>query len=149
MIPILAVMQNQYFHEPAKVKLIIERKPEWRRRLIARFLFAGCHSGRVIKAAFGERINDIIWEEASPEIGGHAASKFPADMVHLRKVVDEVKPRITLAFGVIASNAMAQLVDGFDLVTLPHPAARSADVFDRILHGAQMLERMIKHREAA
>lgn len=43
---ILAVLQNQWFHDPEKVKAIIERTPKARRKIITYSLFAGCRTGR-------------------------------------------------------------------------------------------------------
>lgn len=143
---ILAVMQNQWFHDPEAVKRIVARWPQRRRDLIGRFLFAGCKSGRVLKSVFGERINDIVWEEASPEIGGESASCFPADLAHLRATLADVKPDIVLGFGKIACDALAGLVDGHDLVVGPHPTARGADTLPRLRIMADCLANMVKHR---
>lgn len=138
---ILAVMQNQWFRDPEAVRRIMGKRPQWRRQLIARFLFAGCRSGRVLKSVFGERINEIVWEEASPEIGGHASSAFPADPVHLRAVLDDVKPDVVLAFGKIASNALLDLVPAEKLVVGPHPTARGPDVMPLLRAMQNQLDR--------
>jgi hypothetical protein len=119
---LLAVLQNQWFHDPEKVRAILARTPQARRRLIHYSLFAGCRTGRVLKDVFGEeRCRTIVWEEASPEIGGKASSCFPADQAHLRAVLDDVKPDLVLAFGRIAGNALAELVPGAKLILGPHP----------------------------
>jgi hypothetical protein len=145
-VKILAVMQNQWFHDPEEVRRIVARWPQRRRDLIGRFLFAGCKSGRVLKAVFQDRINDIIWEEASPEIGGESSSCFPADLEHLRATLAEVRPDIVLGFGKIACDALAVLVDGHDLVVGPHPTARGADTLPRLRIMAECLDNMVKHR---
>jgi hypothetical protein len=146
---VLAVMQNQWFRDPEAVRRIVERRPQWRRQLIARFLFAGCKSGRVLKAAFGERINEIVWEEASREIGGESSACFPADIAHLRATLDEVKPDIVLGFGKVACDALAGLVDGHDLVVGPHPVARGQDTLPRLRNMADCLENMIRNRTSS
>lgn len=129
---VLAVLQNQWFREPDKVRAILQRTPQARRRIITYSLFAGCRTGQVLKAVFGDRCRDIVWEEASPEIGGKASSCFPADHAHLRAVMEDVKPDVVLAFGRIASSALVQLVPTGKLIVGPHPTARGDDVLARL-----------------
>lgn len=144
---VLAVLQNQWFRDPEKVKAIIARTPAARRKIITYSLFAGCRTGRVLRDVFGvERCRSIVWEEASPEIGGHASSVFPADTAHLRAVLDCVRPSIVLAFGKIACDALSRMVDGHDLVVGPHPVARGADTLPRLRIMASCLENMLKAR---
>lgn len=146
---VLAVLQNQWFHDPAQVKAIIERTPAARRKIITRSLFAGCRTGRVLRNVFGvQRCSEIVWEEASREIGGEASSVFPADLAHLRVVLEEEKPAIVLGFGRIACDALAGLVNGFDLVVGPHPVARGLDTLPRLRIMAECLENMLKNRAA-
>lgn len=139
---ILAVMQNQWFRDPEAVKRIVARWPQRRRDLIGRFLFAGCKSGRVLKAVFQNRINSIVWEEASPEIGGESSSCFPADLDHLRAVLCDVQPDVVLAFGRIASDAMTALVPAEKLITGPHPTARGGFVMQQLTRMRDKLEAM-------
>ena len=147
MTTVLAVLQNQWFHDPDRVKAILKRTPQARRKIIAYSLFAGCRTGRVLRETFGkERCRQIVWEEASREIGGHASSTFPADLTHLRAVLDEVRPSIVLGFGKIACDALACLVDGYDLVVGPHPTARGVDTLPRLRIMAECLENMIRNR---
>ena len=144
---ILAVLQNQWFHDPEKIKAIIERTPKARRKIITYSLFAGCRTGRVLKQVFGDDCSRrFVWEEASREIGGHASSAFPADLEHLRAALAEVKPDIVLGFGKIACDALAGLVDGHDLVIGPHPTARGADTLPRLRIMADCVANMVKHR---
>lgn len=133
-------MQNQWFNRPDTIKAALAsygddkvRAEKYRRRLIEFALFRGCKSGRVLRKVFGDLCDDIIWEEASREIGGHAASIFPADLPHMRAVIDGVEPRVVLAFGKIAGDAMkvihAELdIAPMDVIYAPHPAARHTTV---------------------
>lgn len=146
---VLAVLQNQWFRDPEKVKAIIARNPRARRKLNAYYLFFGCRTGQVLKQIFGaERCRAIVWENASPEIGGKSSACFPADLAHLRAVLTEEKPDIVLGFGKIACDALAGLVDGYNLVVGPHPTARGADTLPRLRIMADCLENMIRHRTA-
>ena len=138
---ILAIMQNQWFRDPEAVKRIMAKRPTWRRQLIARFLFAGCKSGRALKQAFGSSIEDIVWEEASPEIGGESSSSFPADPKHLQEVLDDVQPDVVLAFGRIAERGLDGLVPVEKLIVGPHPAARHPKVPMLLRSMALQLER--------
>lgn len=93
----------------------------------------GCRTGQVLKSVFGETLcRRIIWEEASPEIGNHPTSAFPADVVHLNIVLEEINPDLVLAFGRIATDALEALVPKTILITGPHPTARGADTFSRL-----------------
>lgn len=123
---VLAFLQNQWFHDPDHVREILKRTPQARRRIIHYALFSGCRTGRVLKAGLGEEwCRKIVWEEASPEIGGEASSVFPADPAHILKAIEEVKPTVILALGKIASDAMFSLTpNGMTLITGPHPTAR-------------------------
>lgn len=139
---VLAIMQNQWFLDPEAIKRIFERRPTMRRQLIARFLFAGCRSGRVLQSVFGDRINKIVWEEASPQIGGESSACFPADPEHLRAVLGDVKPDVVLAFGRIASEGLRTLVSPAKLIVGPHPTSRGGDVIERLTEMRQRLERL-------
>jgi len=146
---VLAIMQNQWVKNPEVLRATLQRKPEWRRNMIARLLFAGCRSGKVLKQVFGERIGEIVWEEASPKIGGESSSKFPADIPHIRTAIIELAPDVVLAFGKVASEAMMKICADqehtyppFNLIIGPHPAARSwnANVVERITRMRNELE---------
>ncbi len=138
---VLAVMQNQWFKDPDRVRAMIARDTtgHLRARLIHYALFAGCHSGKILLRVFGDRVHEWTWDEASTAIGGHAAAVFPADHEHLRGLIASVKPDIVLAFGSIAGNALAGILAGDakpKLILAPHPAARGKDVMS-LLQGAR------------
>lgn len=134
MAKVLAFLQNQWFRDPGRVKAIYERHPEMRNDLIRRYLFMGCLTGRRLEAAFGEdRCAEIVWEESSPEVGGHASSRFPPDAKHIANAIIQHKPDVVFAFGKIAADgvlsAMREIETyptplSFRFMTGPHPAAR-------------------------
>lgn len=136
---VLAVMQNQWFRDPEAIKRILAKKPHWRRQLVARFLFAGCKSGRVLKQVFGDRINSIVWEEASPQIGGHSSACFPADVEHLQRALDEVQPDVVMAFGKIAEAGLRGMFRADRLLIGPHPAARDPNTLPKLRAMAETL----------
>ena len=145
---VLAILQNQWFRDPEKIRAILKRHPEARRRMIHYSLFAGCRTGRVLKAALGEEwCRKIVWEEASPEIGGEASSCFRADTRHILDVIVDVQPTVILAFGKIASDAVNSLcpihrrgppATIINVIFATHPTARGVDTL-RLLRDVRAL----------
>lgn len=122
---ILAFLQNQWFRDPARVKAIYERSPELRNRLIRSYLFMGCLTGRRLQAALGEDLcREITWEEVSPIIGGHASSKFAADLDHIRAAIEKHQPDTILSFGAIARSGLESVSTTATVIYGPHPASR-------------------------
>jgi hypothetical protein len=134
---ILAFLQNQWFRDPEGIEQMFKEKPERRNRYIQAFLFMGCLTGRRLKDALGEQLcDDIIWEEASPKVGGRSSSLFPADLKHICSALITHRPDIVLAFGKIAVEGVRAAIKldefenhpeplTFQLFTGPHPAART------------------------
>lgn len=136
---IVAFLQNQWFRDPESVRRMMTENPERRERYIAAFLFMGCLTGKRLRAVFGEELCDqIVWEEVSPEIGGYAASRFPADAQHIATVICKHKPDVILAFGKIAANGVWAIMNHLKcpnegaftahFISGPHPAARGTQV---------------------
>jgi len=126
---ILAFMQNQWFKKPDEVKAMYVRHLNQRNYFIKRFLFAGCVSGKRLLAAFGNDLcNEIIWEEASPEIAGHSSGVFPADIEHIEAAIILHKPNLILCFGKIAGDAVRKIGVDVPVHYLPHPSARGETV---------------------
>lgn len=135
---VLAFLQNMWVNDPEGVKRMLARHDDdkvlqarVRRRLIHYALFAGCLTGRRLKAALGEEwCSKIIWEEGSPEIGGKASSFFPPDIKHMKGHIEAEKPDAIILFGA-ANAAVCPLLMGTisgPILTAPHPAARGAHI---------------------
>jgi len=131
---VLAFLQNQWFKDPKGVKAIYARYPDKRNVFIARFLFMGCLTGKRLQKAFGAEVcNSIIWEEASPEVGGTSDSVFKADLAHIEAAILKHNPQVILCLGKIACDAVKAVVEklqhdqGVLIPTIygPHPAART------------------------
>ena len=129
---ILAFLQNQWFPEPQKIQRIFDRYPDRRNDLIARFLFAGCRTGKRLISALGEELcGRIIWEESSPRLGSHASSKFPADFDHIEDAIKRFNPDVIVCFGKISGDAVREAVERFrsvhgmtfPVLYAPHPAS--------------------------
>ncbi len=138
---ILAFLQNQWFKDPARIAEIYARRPDLRRQLNARFLFAGCMTGRRLRKAFGDLCNAIEWEEVSRQVASESSGAFPPDPDHVRQVLDEVKPDVVVVFGKIAEG-IVPMID-CKCVVAPHPAARGADVPARLQAAADQVRNLI------
>lgn len=131
---VLAVLQNQWFPpaEAVRVREMMARSSSTqRRRLTAAFLFRSCHSGKVLRSFF-PTCREWVWENASPKIGDRPGAVFPADYEHLRAALFEEQPKVILAFGRIASDALGGLARDFDLPLFcgPHPASRGGAKYE-------------------
>jgi hypothetical protein len=130
---ILAFMQNQWFHDPERIKALMERYQDQRNSMIARFLFAtGNKSGNRLRSVFGETVNQIIWEEASSQLGDRAGSVFPADLEHMVSAIAKHQPEVIVCFGRIASDGIRKLLmedrisESIRIFYGPHPSARQS-----------------------
>lgn len=143
--PVLAIMQNQWFKDPERVKAFLDNlvsthgQPA-RRRFIARALFSGCMSGRRIQTAFSTALLDqMTWDESSTEISGEASYKPKPDAEHVARVIKEVQPRIILAFGQVAKQAAIATWKG-PLILSPHPTSRNGNTLEGLRQAAAMLQ---------
>lgn len=130
--------------DPARVKRDIERHgEEFRLRFVKYALFAGCLTGRRLKAAFGELVDVIHWEETTRAIAGDPRTVFPADLQHMQAVIERQRPAVILTFGGIARDAVVKCrlsisrELSWQLLALPHPAARGAMTMHKLKLGAQ------------
>ena len=153
---ILAFLQNQWFKDPEGVKAMLNRQRECgeytqeqmrervRRRLIHYALFTGCLTGRRLKSVFGELTNDIVWEEGSREIGGHASSFFEPDVAHIIATIATESPDIILCFGAANKKVMEKHfpwpTSPYRVIYMPHPAARHASVMDELREGEMAMQ---------
>lgn len=129
---IVAFLQNQWFRDPARMEVIFNRHPELREDLIARYLFAGCLTGKRLRAAFGDLCDEIIWEETSRKVGGESSSVFPPDLIHMKGVLVKWEPKLIICFGRVAQVAIGDLAEDVTIRAKilfgPHPAARFPEV---------------------
>ena len=137
---VVAFMQNMWVRNPAKVRESIERmhwmkRDEYRLRLIRYCLFAGCVSGRRLKAAFGGLCDEIIWEEATNEIADNPRVVLPPVPRHIECVLDHFNPDVVITFGRVASDAVAKIWPA-KLIRCCHPAARQPDTTAKLLAAA-------------
>ena len=131
--PVLAFLQNMWVKDPARVERDIARLGEdYRRRVIEWSLFAGCLTGRRLKAAFPPWIlAKIAWEESTRQIAGDSKTIFPPDPGHITAALAAYRPLVVITFGKIAGDAVQALWAG-PLIRVPHPAARQLDTFARL-----------------
>ncbi len=144
---VLAFLQNMWFKDPDRMKTIyakyVEREEpgKGRARFIRDFLFFGCLTGKRLRQAFGEdECMDFIWEEASPEMGGHSSSSFSHDPIHIADAIKLHQPKVVLVFGKIAQAGVVEaqaksLIESsppWQYLYGPHPAARHATVMNEL-----------------
>jgi len=151
----LAFLQNQWFKEPEKVRASIERWEKqgrgdsYRRRMIVYALFAGCLTGRRLKAAFGDLTDKIVWEEASTVIADNPRDFHPPDRAHIIRRINEEQPDVIVAFGkanrefipgILATSVFATT----PIIFAPHPAARHATVTNELREAATKLRNLLQ-----
>jgi hypothetical protein len=135
------------------VKQTYAAYPNQRERITAMLLFGfGNYTGRRVRQAFGDDLCDrIVWENASPEIGGRSDSVFPPDPQHIRAVLHKHNPDLVITFGKVAfdglNEAMSLPGDGilFAYIHTVHPAARGADIPQRLAEAAARVRGMAEN----
>lgn len=130
---ILGLLQNQWVRDPVGVEAILSRyDTAFRRRYLGALLFFGSLTGKRLRAAFGERCDRIVWENASPAIGARSDAAPSPDLQHVRLALAEVQPQIVLTFGQRAHWAIGWTDWRGPVITGPHPAARMANIAERL-----------------
>jgi hypothetical protein len=155
-VKIVAFLQNLWVKDPEKMRQIFDRHPgfESRAYMLRTLLMRGGRTGKILKATLGmETINQIIWEETTTQIAGDPKTIFPADLSHIRKVLNFYKPEAVVTFGRIASKSVFLVANGmlaepaeftFELLCVPHPCARpAADPIGAFTELKQKLNRYI------
>lgn len=120
---ILGLLQNQWAHNPQRVRETLERFPDHRRRFI-RYMLAQSHTGRRLREALGHWFDIIVWDNASPVIARRSRTSPPPDPVHVQSVLDNLRPSLTVTFGLQAHRCL-DCVHGYgEWLHAPHPASR-------------------------
>ena len=145
--PVLAFLQNMWVKHPDRVKAsIAQHGEEFRLKLMRTFLFMGCKTGRNLTKAFGEELlAHITFEETTREIAGDPKTIFPADTHHIHACIEKHQPRIVLAFGQIAYDAVSVIADQwtgqpFLYVAAHHPASRHPASWNTLLEAAAKVQ---------
>lgn len=129
-VPIVCFLQNAHCKDPQKYARVLESMVRqfgyWdaRRRLTHFALFRGCRTGRVLESVFAAP-KTMVWEEASPKVGGHSSSCFGYDVGHMKSAVEHWKPDLIYCFGKVACDGARAA--GFQFVDFVHPTARGVD----------------------
>jgi hypothetical protein len=142
---ILCVLQNQWFKEPQKAEAMYARHPDVDEKLgLNKTLLFGSPTGQTIRRVFGEDLAEgMFFINASPQIGGFAASHFKADLNHISFMIEHVRPEIIIAFGVQARLGVGKVWSG-KTIFCDHPASHNRKKTTLSLLNAQrLLEEMI------
>lgn len=82
-------------------------------------------SGQRLKLMLCDEI-DYWFDNATPIVCENPRDVMPPDIEHIRKVLQEQKPNVIVAFGVHAANALLEIKEEFSMpvMCLPHPTYR-------------------------
>ena len=132
------LLQNMWVTEPGRMEGVLRRNLGRHRSVIGRLLCAGTSlTGRRLKAAFGNRMSDIEWDNACGlQIGAKASACFSPDRDHVARALDELRPDVVLVFGAVARSAMDGQTCQARVIYGPHPAARQRGVAQRLVEMA-------------
>jgi len=149
---IVAFLQNLWVKQPERVGKLFADHPEKREYILKSLLFRGGRTGRILQNCLGDFVDKIIWEETTREIAGDPKMIFPADLAHIRRVIEKHETEVILTFGRIAAKAVRLVYEGMraedpnwrrEIIWLPHPCARPAeDAFGAIREARIKLERL-------
>lgn len=130
---ILGLLQNQWVREVSRVKALYARRPHQRRQVTAMLLFAGSLTGRRLRRALGDWCERIEWEEASPVITARPRGiRLNGEPDHVQRAIDEVEPRIVIAFGQLARVTLESTNWVGVTIAGPHPASRVANIHEQL-----------------
>ena len=153
--PVLAFLQNMWVKNPERVAASIAKHgEEFRLKLMRTFLFMGCKTGRNLTKTFGEELlAQMTFEETTRQIAGDAKTIFPADTHHIHACIEKHQPKIVLAFGQIAHDAVSMVADQwtgkpFIYVKAHHPASRHPASWLSLLDAAQTVRLTLKQFSA-
>lgn len=150
---VVAYLQNMWVKEPDKVQALLDRhkdNPMYWNKMCKLLLFAGCITGRRIKDAFGDLVNDMIFDETTKEIAGDSKKIFKPDYFHIESSLNRLKPDVVICFGAIAAKAVTNVIDNGGcefvpaIITAPHPAARQPDTVPKLKAAAKQLRELLK-----
>lgn len=150
---IVAFLQNMWLRDPARyqrhlarwVKDGAEKAEQFRLKTQARALFAGCLTGRRLRAALGDDLcQEIVWEEASPVVADNPKDYHPPCHDHIKRVLARHKPTVVVSF-TKAGESVIRWLCPCPVLSAPHPAARQADVLARLLAVGDKLQLLVRN----
>jgi|SRR6185369_307404 len=144
---IVAFLQNMWVRNPAKARAMIQRDPtgKLREKLIAYALFAGCLTGRRLKAALGEDYcSRIVWDECSPTIADNPKDYHAPDQRHIEAVIQKHQPDVVICFSKPACAVVRAACREDAMIFIPccHPAARGNEPLAQIKAVRLVLEEL-------
>lgn len=150
---VLAFLQNMWVL-PHQVRFVSRWDPTsiQRERMITYALFAGCITGRRLRAAFGEFLCDSIrWQEASPVIANSPRDYYPPDRDHILAVLHKHQPGLVLGLTQrgwpiikdICSTWNTSRDKALILLACPHPAARHPSAFAELQETGNQIHQLV------
>jgi hypothetical protein len=142
----VAFLQDIWDRDPDKVRrmLACDRTGKLREKLVKYALFAGCLTGRRLRAAFRSLCDEVVWEDAGPAVCGSPDVYCPPDRAHILAVLDRHRPDVVLCFTRCGQDAVEAACRAWGgptpvFIAALHPAARGADTVQGLLDAAARL----------
>ncbi len=125
---IVAFVANRPCADINQVRRVFAANQKWRHEIVAYYLFdRPCIVGQMLSRAFGELCNQIVWEHPYTSVPERTRG-VPADLKHMRRVIEKFDPLTVMSFGV---PEVEEVWDGH-LILGPHPASRRVDTERRL-----------------
>ena len=151
---ILAFFQNMWVESPKAVYKMLDRNkdnPMFWNQTCKNLMFMGCKTGRVLRQAFGDLADKMIYDECTKEICNNPKTIPKADYKHIRETIKRIKPEIIITFGEVAFKAVnwehGRLRNPAVLIKCPHPAARQVDTATTLRMTAEAIQEYIKYNK--
>ena len=95
----------------------------WNPRVWRRELWLS-RTGIRLQEALPTDIFEVKVCNANPTLADSPDGVFPADLVHLRRVIHRIQPSVVLTCGSVAQRAVASMAISVPVVAMKHPAYR-------------------------
>jgi hypothetical protein len=140
---VVAFLQNLWVKDPERAQRAIDK--HGRRHMIRNLIFVESKTGKRLRQAFGDMVDQIVWEESTKEIASNPQTICFPDPEHIKEVLETYQPLVVIAFGTLAHRAVPLLCKpGTHYISSPHPAARMSDVPIRLHNVAYELRETLK-----
>lgn len=106
---------------------------------------ANCKSGDTLRLMLGDECferDDVHFDNTTPDVGIGSGSKLKPDREYIKQQLATIKPKVVVACGKQAHDAIAGLWNG-PLISLLHPAYRYPPPLDAYRQAKQTLEEIL------
>jgi hypothetical protein len=142
---IFVLLQNAWAHNADGAARMKANRRLWL------WALAGCKSGDVLRLMLGDDCferDDVHFDNTTPEVGIGSGSKLKPDLAYIKQQLETVKPRVVVACGRQAQDAIHRDLWRGSLLSLPHPAFRYPPPLKEYREAKGILEALV-NTEAA